>query len=219
MTRLHPFTLLALAAGVTAFAWIFPAPDGPLVTAGLALGAAAAAGPRAVLRPALVTAAPFWVFLLVLHDVPTAVAIGLRLTTMIAAFLALTAVLPPGRLVEAMVARGWPATTAFLLAATLNAVPVLRARARRIVDAQRCRGLATRGGPAARLRALRALALPLVLSALHEVDERSLALETRGLAPGVRRTPLDPPPDRAWERALRWAVALGAVAAAVGRLA
>jgi energy-coupling factor transport system permease protein len=162
-----------------------------------------------VLRAALLTAAPFWFFLFLLHGVGGMLTTAPRLTTMIASFFWLVAVLPPARLVEAMVAAGWPASAAFLLSATLSAVPALRERARRIVDAQRCRGLKTRGGPWARFTALRALALPLVLSALHEVDERALALETRGFSGSVRRTPLAPPPDSTRQRALRWGLLLG----------
>jgi len=171
-----------------------------------------------VLRTALLTAAPFWLFLLLLHDVPTTIAIGLRITTMVASFVWLVAALEPARLVEAMVAAGWSASVAYLLAATLSAVPVLKTRAQRIVEAQRCRGLSPRGGIAARLRALRALALPLILSALHEVDERALALETRGLVPGIRRTPLAPPPDPVLEQVARWALLLACLAALVRRL-
>jgi energy-coupling factor transport system permease protein len=219
--RRHPFTLLAIAAALPLLAWTLPSPPpvwwGAPALAALAL--AAAAGPRRVLLPALFTAMPFWLFLFILHDVPTMIAIGLRLTTMIAAFLWLVAALPPPRLVEAMVAAGWSGPSAYLFAATLSAVPLLRERARRIVDAQRCRGLSPRGGPAARWRALRALALPLVLSAVHEVDERALALETRGLAAGRRRTPLAPPLDARWERASRWALVLGCVLAIAWRVA
>jgi energy-coupling factor transport system permease protein len=203
---LHPFTLLAIAATLAALAWILPAPAGGVATCTLALGLAATAGPRLVVGPALATAAPFWLFLVLLHDLPTTVAAGLRVTTMVMGVMWVVAVLPPPRLVDAMVARGWSASAAYLFAATLSAVSVLKARAHRIVEAQRCRGLSPRGGPAARLRALRALALPLVLSALHEVDERALALETRGLVSGARRTPLAPPPDRGAERVARWAL-------------
>ncbi len=215
--RLHPFTLLAIAAALPALAWILPAPSGGLAMATIALGLAASRGLRPGLRPAVLTAAPFWLFLLLLHDVPTTIAIGLRITTMVASFVWLVATLEPARLVEAMIAAGWSASIAYLLAATLSAVPVLKARARRIVEAQRCRGLSPRGGIAARLRALRALALPLVLSALHEVDERALALETRGLVPGIRRTPLAPPPDPAVEQAARWALLLACLAALARR--
>src|SRR5438876_2634972 len=219
VSRLHPYTLLAIAGALPAFAWILPPPSGGAWTAAVALVLTLTPGARLtpgasrgttgvgsspgwrpglrVFRTAVLTAAPFWLFLLLLHDVPTTIAIGLRITTMVASFVWLVAALAPARLVEAMVASGWSASGAYLLAATLSAVPMLKARAQRIVEAQRCRGLSPRGGVAARMRALRALALPLVLSALHEVDERALALETRGLVPGIRRTPLAPPPDSA----------------------
>jgi len=235
VSALHPFSLLAIAAALPAFAWILPAPGGALATALVALGLTLTpgAGPGSTagwstpgrrpgfvtFRTALVSAAPFWLFLLLLHDVPTMVRMGLRITTMVASFVWLVAALSPDRLVEAMVARGWSLAIAYLFAATLSAVPILRARARRIVEAQRCRGLSPRGSVANRLRALRALALPLVLSALHEVDERTLALETRGLGTGVRRTPLAAPLDRTAERAGRWALLLLCLAALIWRLA
>ena len=222
MRPLHPFTLCAVALALPALAWILPAPWGGVGALAIGLALCAAGGPGSgagVVRAALLTAAPFWFFLFLLHGVAGLLVTGTRLSTMIASFLWLIAVLPPARLVEAMVAAGWPASGAFLLSSTLAAVPALRERAGRIVDAQRCRGLRTRGSPAARLGALRALALPLVLSALHEVDERALALETRGFTPGVRRTPLALPPDSAAERTLRWALLLGCVALLVWRIA
>ena len=215
MRSLHPFTLLTLAVALPALAWILPAPWGAAgtltIAAALLLIPGASPG-LATARTAVLTAAPFWFFLYLLHGVGDMVAAGLRLSTMIASFVWLVAILPPGRLVEAMVTAGWPVSAAFLFSATLQAVPALRERAQRLVDAQRCRGLATRGGPLVRLRALRALALPLVLSALHDVDERALALETRGLTAGARRTPLAPPADHRSERVLRWTLLFGCVA-------
>jgi energy-coupling factor transport system permease protein len=201
---------LAVAAGLPALAWLLPAPWGAAATLTLAIGLCLT---RRVVRTALLTAAPFWLFLFLLHDPARAVALGLRLSTMIASFIWLVAALPPARLVEALIAARWPATAAYLFAATLSAVPALQARARRLVDAQRCRGLATRGSVGARFRALRALALPLVLSALHEVDERALALETRGLGAGARRTPLAPPADSWAQMTLRWGLAVVCAAA------
>jgi len=219
---LHPFTLLAVAVALPALAWILPAPTGGAVTLAVAalllLVPGASPGLR-VARTALLTAAPFWFFLYLLHGISGMVPTGLRLSTMIASFVWLVAILPPSRLVEAMVAAGWPVSAAFLFSATLQAVPALRERAQRLVEAQRCRGLATRGGPLVRLAALRTLALPLVLSALHEVDERALALETRGLVAGARRTPLAPPQDHVSERLLRWSLVAGCLALAVWRIA
>ena len=213
----HPFTLLAVAAGLPALAWVLPAPWGAAAMLAIAIGLCVTR--PAVVRTAIFTAAPFWLFLFLLHDPARAVALGLRITTMIVSFVWVVAALPPGRLVEALVAARWPATAAYLFAATLSAVPALQARARRLVDAQRCRGLATRGSIQARLKALGALALPLVLSALHEVDERALALETRGLAAGARRTPLTPPVDSPAQRTLRWGLVVVSAAALWWRFA
>ena len=222
MRFFHPFTLLTLAVALPALAWILPAPwggAGALITAMALLLTPGASPGFAAARTAVITAAPFWFFLYLLHGVGGMVTIGLRLSTMIASFVWLVAILPPARLVEAMVAAGWPVSAAFLFSATLQAVPALRERAQRLVDAQRCRGLATRGGPLVRLRALRALALPLVLSALHEVDERALALETRGLVAGARRTALAPPADHRGEQVLRWLLVLSCAALLVWRVA
>src|SRR5947208_16741221 len=124
--RLHPFTLLAIAGTLPALAWILPAPAGGAVTTAVALvltltpgaspgltGTGSSPGWRpglVVLRTAVLMAAPFWLFLLLLHDVPSTIAIGLRLTTMIASGVGGGALLPPGRLVEAMVAAGWGVT-------------------------------------------------------------------------------------------------------------
>jgi energy-coupling factor transporter transmembrane protein EcfT len=218
---LHPFTLLTLAVALPALAWILPAPEGGAATLAVALVLLLTPGVSpgfGVARTAILTAAPFWFFLYLLHGLSGLVPTGLRLSTMIASFVWLVAILPPARLVEAMVAAGWPVGAAYLFSATLQAVPALRERAQRLVDAQRCRGLATRGGPLVRFAALRALALPLVLAALHEVDERALALETRGLVPGARRTALAPPPDHWSERVLRWALVLGSATLLVWRI-
>jgi energy-coupling factor transporter transmembrane protein EcfT len=102
---------------------------------------------------------------------------------------------------------------------TLAAVTLVRAHARRIGEAQRCRGLAARGGLAGRLHAVHALVLPVVLSVLHQLDERVLALETRGLGTAVRRTPLDPPGDSRAQALVRWGAAAACVAALAVRIA
>ena len=105
MRALHPFTLLAVAAALPTLGWILPAPGGGLTTAGLALALAATQGLRPGLWPALLTAAPFWLFLFILHDLSTTVAVGLRVTTMVASFVWLAAALAPDRLVEAKIGR------------------------------------------------------------------------------------------------------------------
>jgi energy-coupling factor transport system permease protein len=121
-----------------------------------------------------------------------------------------------------MTARGVPFGRMYLLVSTLTVVPRLRARAAQIIEAQQCRGLALGGSPVARVRALGPLVVPLVLSALAEVDEQALALDVRGGTATGRRTALEPPDDHALDRLVRWLVVALVVAAyawAFGRAA
>ena len=56
------------------------------------------------------------------------------------------------------------------------------------------------------------LAGPMILGAVTDVEERTVALEARAFSAPARRTVIRPIPDTGWERALRWAMGLGAVA-------
>ncbi len=217
--RAHPFTAMAIGGGVAVLAFLLAPPAGPLAVLALGVALAMAAGVWRVLIPAAVISGPFWVFLFAIHglfrEAPlTALGLSARMTASIVAFLLVIAVVHPGRLVEALLARGVPFAAAYLLAAAIQIVPRFQNRARAILDAQRCRGLRLRGSPLRRVRAVVALAIPLVLSALAEVDEHALALETRGVGTGKRRTILHPPVDTPLDRAIRWAV-LGVLAVAV----
>jgi len=91
------------------------------------------------------------------------------------------------------------------------------ARAGVIAAAQRARGLDTEGSAAARARGFLPLIVPVVLSSLTEVEERSLALEVRAFGRPGRRDLLWMPPDRSWERVLRWGLVVALVALVIGR--
>jgi energy-coupling factor transport system permease protein len=122
-------------------------------------------------------------------------------------------------LVDDLERRGLGRRGAFVLSTAIGTVPRLAERAREITDSQRARALDTEGGPLARLRGLVPLAAPLVLSALTEVEQRTMALEARAFTAPGRRTVLRAYPDSSGQRALRWALMLLAVAlliAAVG---
>ncbi len=207
--RAHPFTPLTLAAVLALLAFIAPVPWGPVLALSAAIATAVGAGVSGILRPAALTALPFWFFLLVIHWIlgdPAMVAVGIaaRITTIVVAFLTALAVVQPARLVDALVERGFPFSIAYVFAATLQAVPRFRDRARQVLDAQRCRGLRVGGSPVRRLRAIAPLVVPLILGALAEVDERTFALEARGAAHATRRTPLHPAMDTPRERFIRW---------------
>lgn len=107
--------------------------------------------------------------------------------------------------------RGVGRRTTFVIGSAIRTVPRMIERAGEIVDAQRARGLDTEGSPWRRVRGVVPLAGPMVLSALSEVEERTMALEARAFSAPGRRTTLRPLPDSAAERALRWGSALVAV--------
>jgi len=124
----------------------------------------------------------------------------------------------PRALVADLEHRGLSPRIAFAAAATLQTIPLLVERARVIRDAQRARGLDTEGSLRTRAAAVLPLAGPLVLSALTDVEERSLALEVRGFGRPGRRQLLWAIPDSGVQRALRWGCVAALVAFLVARV-
>jgi energy-coupling factor transport system permease protein len=114
--------------------------------------------------------------------------------------------------------RGIPPRGAFVAVATIEAVPTLVERAGVIGESQRARGLDTEGSLRARVRGLLPMVGPVILGSLTDVEERSLALESRAFSRPGRRHLLWAMPDTAWERALRWLLVAALVGAAVARL-
>jgi energy-coupling factor transport system permease protein len=235
LDRWNPLTPLAAAIAMVVLAFVGPQPWTPALVLVVALVVAAASGVGArVGALTLLVALPSFVLLVMLDAafpdsatarrwVPSAaaamdaLAISLRLGAAIAALGVIVAGVSPRRLARALAARGLPAWAAYLVIASLEAVPDARRRADDVLDAQRCRGLAVgRGtGMRGRLRALPALAGPLIVGLVTESEERALALDARAFDPNARRTALVPIVDTSAERWARRAIwlALGAVLA------
>ena len=114
--------------------------------------------------------------------------------------------------------RGLPPRAAFVAVATIEAVPTLVERAAVIGESQRARGLDTEGSLRARLRGLLPLVGPVILGSLTDVEERSLALESRAFSRPGRRHLLWSMPDEPWQRAARWALGATLVLAIVARI-
>lgn len=114
--------------------------------------------------------------------------------------------------------RGVSPRVAFVAVATIEAVPALVERAGVIGESQRARGLDTEGSVRARLRGILPLVGPVIIGALTDVEERSLALESRAFSRPGRRHLLWAMPDAPWERWLRWGLLALLVATAVARL-
>ena len=209
LRRAHPFTPLTNAAVLAVLVFVAPPPFGPPAILATAIALAMIGGVPRVLRTAALTVLPFAGFAFLIRGViggepALALSLTLRITTVLVAGLTTLAVVQPARLVDALIERRFPFSLAYVFAATLQAVPRFRDRGRQILEAQRCRGLSLQGPPWKRARALAPLAIPLIMGALAEVDERTFALESRGAAHVVQRTPLNPIPDTAAQRGLRW---------------
>jgi energy-coupling factor transport system permease protein len=107
--------------------------------------------------------------------------------------------------------RGVSPRITFAAAAERDAVPAMLQRARDVAAAQRARGLDTEGSVGARLRGVRPLVGPVLLSAIAEVDARSLALEARAFGQTGKRHPLWTPADSNAQRLARWGMVAGVI--------
>jgi energy-coupling factor transport system permease protein len=115
--------------------------------------------------------------------------------------------------------RGVSPRIAFVAVATIEAVPALVERATVVGESQRARGLDTEGSVRARLRGVLPLVGPVIIGALTDVEERSLALESRAFSRPGRRELLWAMADTSWERAVRWGLVGLLVATAALRVA
>lgn len=114
--------------------------------------------------------------------------------------------------------RGISPRLAFVALATIEAVPTLIDRATVIGESQRARGLDTEGSIRARIRGLLPLIGPVIISSLTDVEERSLALESRAFSRPGKRHLLWAMADSGWERVLRWVLLVALLAAIVARI-
>ncbi len=138
-----------------------------------------------------------------------------RILVVVGSFLLLSLSTRADRLMLALQARGVPDALTYIVVTTLQIAPRLIAKANTILDAQRARGLETEGSFGRRLRALLPLAGPLVLGSIVDIEERAIALEARGFSHEGRKTSLLVLTDTGRQRAGRWLLLAGMVAAIV----
>ena len=119
--------------------------------------------------------------------------------------------------------RGLGRRPVFVIGSATRLVPRMAQRGADIIEAQRARGLDTEGRFWRRVRGVVPLASPLVLSAITDVEEQTMALEARAFTAPGRRTPLRTLPDSDAQRLARWLLALATAAvillAIIGRIA
>jgi energy-coupling factor transport system permease protein len=115
--------------------------------------------------------------------------------------------------------RGVAPRVAFMANASVQTVPALVQRASLITAAQRSRGLDTEGSLWKRLRGVVPLAGPVLLGAVSDIEERTMALEARGFTRPGRRTLLWHPPDSPRQSVARWLLVAAVPAVVVARAA
>ena len=213
---LDPLTRLVVAVGTMVAALLVGGVVCPLVLSTVAVIVPAAMArelPR-VLRTSLLLALPLAISVVLINVLlsPGTVAQGaalaaevvLRVLTMAGAAVLFYATTSPADLVGSLQHHGLPARATFVVHNGVAMIPRLAERAREVTAAQRARGLDTEGSWRRRGRGVVALAAPTVLGAIHEVETRTLALETRAFTRPGRATVLRVPRDSRSQRLGRW---------------
>jgi energy-coupling factor transport system permease protein len=104
----------------------------------------------------------------------------------------------------ALLEAGLPVVPTFIFISSVRLIPEARLRFKRVMDAQRCRGILVSGSALHRLKLLPSLLVPVTLGAMAEAAARSVALEARGFSAGRGRITLyREVPDTACQRRLR----------------
>jgi energy-coupling factor transport system permease protein len=137
---------------------------------------------------------------------------ALRIVAFALSVAAFSLTTPTDDLLTDLERRGLGRRAVFVIGTAIQTVPRMIERAGDIVEAQRARGMDTEGSVLRRVRGVVPLAGPMVLGALGDVEERTMALEARAFSAGGRRTVLRTLDDPPIQRALRWALGIGSIA-------
>lgn len=124
----------------------------------------------------------------------------------------------PADLVVDLERRGVSARVGFVANASVQTVPAMVDRAAQITAAQRARGLDTEGSIGRRIRGIVPIVGPVILGAIEEVEERTMALEARGFTRPGRRTLLWTPHDSTLQALARGTLVAALVALIVLRV-
>jgi energy-coupling factor transport system permease protein len=239
--RLHPLTKLTAAGLVIAATYLLPWLLVPLALFGVLLALAASSGVAgrflaAVVRlllpitislfliqgilfppPGSITPLPLGPVTLTLEGLVFALRTSTRLLAFAGTFLLLIETTHPADLVFSLTERGLPQSIGYILLVSLQLVPDMSARASAILEAQRSRGLETKG-LLRRVRALVPLVGPLVVGALVDVEERAMALESRAYTLQGPKASLRQLIDTPGQRYVRWLMLLAALALIAWRI-
>lgn len=238
--RLHPSTELVLL--LCGLLLVYGVPS-PLVPAVVLLSAAVGAAVTRHLRlkswalTLLVLAGPMLVMVTIIQGLfypgeavhilwsagPAAItaeglAVALQLWLRVAAMIGLCALFAFGadaaRVFDAMIGLRLPLNVAYVCAAAMNLLPLLRERTARTMAARAARGWDTTS-LRVRLRLLPGILSGLLTALLVQLDQRHDALNQRGFGAVPRPAPARSYPSGTGQQVLRWSAALGSSALVV----
>jgi energy-coupling factor transport system permease protein len=231
---LNPTTKLVVAFALALVAFGVRGWTGPLVVLATVAATAYVARVGREMRPFVLATIPLIASILFVnifffpgaHDVlvrigpiaatATGLAAALQAALRVVAFALSVAVFslttPTDDLLVDLERRGVGRRGIFVIGSAIRTIPRMAERAGEIVESQRARGMDTEGSWLRRVRGVLPLAGPMILGALTDVEERTMALEARAFSARERRTTLRPIPDSGAQRAVRWVVGLGSIA-------
>lgn len=113
-----------------------------------------------------------------------ALAVLLKLLVVLEASLLFVLTTHPADLITAVSVTSGSPSLAYLIGSPLLLLPTMRQRIRTIQSAQQARGMEISGSIFKRFKGLVPLVMPLILGAIIEIEQRSVALELKGFKSG-----------------------------------
>lgn len=94
----------------------------------------------------------------------------------------------PSDMIESLIKKGFSPRFGYVILSVFLIIPQMTETMQTITDAQRSRGMETKGNLWIRIKAFFPLIMPVVMSSLMNTKERALALEVRGFNANTKRT-------------------------------
>ena len=144
--------------------------------------------------------------------------IGCNILNMLLSFAVFILTTSPQELVDELEKSGFSPKFGYIINSVFQILPQMMATKDIIMDAQRSRGMETEGNLKVRMKAFLPLISPVVMSALTNTRERSIALEVRGFGRKQKKTWLSDRPKHKGDRVIRVILILLILATIVWRI-
>ena len=160
----------------------------------------------------------FWIFTAKLEGLLFALKLGFILANVGGCLIWFFAVTTEKDFVLALEKKGLSSKASYVVISTLQMVPVLKKRSEVIMNAQRARGVETKGNLLVRAKVFVPTLVPLVLSAIQGTEERALTLEARGFSVETKSTHLYDIEERPVDKIMTAVTAVLFVLIVIGRI-